>query len=340
MKNFGIFLLLCFLNISINSVIFAQDEDNRLPTKFGENSGNTSRGTLTGKVTLRGLDPSLPKPAVFVLVLLNGVFMDRRQVFDNGNYSIPNVPRENVTVAIEVNGAEVGKQPLPPSLIGTMRQDFDIDLSQGQNAAGKTGVVSAKSLYSRSDENEKLFEKAIAASKDTKPDKAINLFKQSVANDPKDFVAWTELGTLYFRNNKSSEAEIAYLKALELKPDFIVALSNLGRVYLVENKPENAINILTVAVETDPVSANAQHLLGEAYLQIKKGSKAVVHLYEALRLAPIEKAEIHLRLASLYNGAGLKEKAVEEYKQFLEKVSKHPDKEKIEKYIKENSPKK
>lgn len=339
MKNYAILVMLCFLIISSGYAIYAQDEDVRLPTKLGENSGNTRQGNLTGKVNLRGLDPSQPKPPIFVLVFQNGVLIDRRQVFENGSYIVPNIPRENVIVAVEINGAEVGRQLLSPSLIGGIKQDFDITLTQGQNTGGKTGVISAKSLYTRSDDNEKLFEKAISAAKDKKLDNAINLFKQLVANDPKDFVAWTELGTLYFRNEKSSEAENAYLKALELKPDFIVALTNLGRVYLVENKPENAINILTVAIEADPSSANAQHLLGEAYLQIKKGSKAVVHFYEALKLAPIEKAEIHLRLATLYNAAGLKEKAVEEYKQFLEKVPKHADKEKFEKYIKDNSPK-
>lgn len=337
MKNLGICLVLFFLNISMGSVVFAQDEENRLPTKIGENSTNTSKGNLSGKVTLRGLDPTQPKPVVFVLVFLNGVLMERRQVFDNGSYNVPNVPRENVTVAIEVNGAEVGRQMLQPSLIGSIRQDFDVNLLQGQNSNSKTGIVSAKSLYTRSDENEKLFEKAMSAAKDKKPDNAINLFKQIVANDPKDFVTWTELATLYFRNEKYSEAEQAYNKALELKPDFMVALLNLGRCYLAQNQAEKAIPVLTKAVEADPASANAQHLLGEAYLQTKKGSKAVVYLYEAIRLAPIEKAELHLRIATLYNAAGLKAKAVEEYKQFLEKVPKHPDREKFEKYIKENS---
>ena len=53
----------------------------------------------------------------------------------------------------------------------------------------------------------------------------------------------------------------------------------------------------------------------------------------------MEKAEIHLRLAALYNAAGLKDKAVAEYKLFLEKVPQYSEKEKIEKYIKENSTK-
>jgi tetratricopeptide (TPR) repeat protein len=77
--------------------------------------------------------------------------------------------------------------------------------------------------------------------------------------------------------------------------------------------------------------------LGECYLQVKKGNQAAFHFNEALRLAPIEKAEARLRLASLYNAAGMKDKAVVEYKAFLEVVKDHPDRAKIEQYIKDNS---
>jgi tetratricopeptide (TPR) repeat protein len=113
----------------------------------------------------------------------------------------------------------------------------------------------------------------------------------------------------------------------------------LGKLFIAQKQGEKAIPVLTKAVEVEPGSADAQHYLGESYLQIKKGSIAVGHLNQALRLAPIEKAEIHLRLAALYNGAGLKGKAAEEYKLFLEKVPKHPEREKIKNYIKENSSK-
>ncbi len=62
-------------------------------------------------------------------------------------------------------------------------------------------------------------------------------------------------------------------------------------------------------------------------------------LNKAIELAPKEKAEIHLRLAMLYNAAGLKDRAATEYKMFLEKVPDHPEKTKFEKYIAENPPK-
>lgn len=335
MKKLGTLLFICFLTGSVQNSVFAQT-DTGLPIKIGENSNDPNKGNLTGKITIQGLDSSKPKPVVFVSALFNGVVFDRRQAFDNGSYLIPGIPRENVTVIIEVNGIEVGRQSISPSIMGNIQMDFAVNM-MGQNADSKSGIVSAKDLYSRSAENDKLFEKASAAAKDKKLDAAIELFKEIVESDPKDFVTWTELGTLYFRSDKLSDAEKAYQKALDLKPDFMVALLNLGKVLLAQKQAEKVIPILTKAVEIDAKNVDALHYLGEAYLQTKQGNNSAILFYEALRLAPIEKAELHLRLAWLYNAKGYKDKAAEEYKQFLQKVPKYPEKEKLEKYIKENS---
>ena len=339
MRISGVFLFIFFVNFSI---AFAQDDETRratgLPMEAGRNAVNSEKGTLSGKITLAGLDPSQSKPTIFVSVYLSGLLVDKRQVSDTGNYFIPEAPRNNGVLVVEVNGVEVGRQPLPSSVMSSMRQDLTINLAEAQNS-NKFGVISAKNLYKRSQENEKLFEKAISAAKEKNTENAVNLFKQLVNSDTKDFVAWTELATLYFRNEKFTESEQTYIKALEQNIEFMPALVNLGKLYINQKQPAKAILILSKAVEVEPTSADSQHLLGEAYLLDKKGSKAVVYLNEAIRLAPLEKAEIHLRLASLYNAAGLKDKAIEEYKQFLQKVPNHSDKEKIEKYIKDNSPK-
>lgn len=334
------FCILCGLSAE---TAIAQDDETRqasgLPRMIGENATDRTKAPLSGKLTIQGFDPSQLKPIFTVVVYLGGTLIDRRQVDDKGYYYIPGVPRDAAIVAVEMNGAEVARQQIPSSTMGSIRHDIAINLGQPQTGQAKPGVVSAKEFYQRNPENEKIYQNASAAAKEKKPDNAIKLFKELVKNDSKDFVAWTELGTQYFRGEKFSEAEEAYQKALEQKPDFIVALVNLGKLHLAQKQHEKAIQVLTKAVEIEANSPDAQHYLGEAYLQIKKGSLAVVHLNEAIKLAPVEKAEIHLRLAMLYNAANLKDRAIAEYKMFLEKVPAHPEKEKIEKYIKENSPK-
>jgi tetratricopeptide (TPR) repeat protein len=342
MKTFTAVLSLSFLIIFVTGTADAQDDETRqssgLPMLVGENSSNKSKAPLSGKLTIQGLDSLQNKPVFFVVVYFSGALVDRRQVNDTGYYYIPGVPRESAIIAVEMDGIEVGRYQLPSSVMGNIRQDIVIPWALIQNTKAKNEVISAKNFYSRTKENERLFEKAVFLAKDKKTDDAIKLFSQILKNDSKDFAAWTELGTLFFNNKNFSEAEESYNKALTQKPEFMLALLNLGKLFLAQKQPDKAIPVLSKAVETDAGSADAQHYLGEAYLQAKKGSKAVIYLNEAIKLAPFEKAEIHLRIASLYNGAGLKDKAAAEYKMFLQKNSNYKDKEMIEKYIKENSP--
>jgi tetratricopeptide (TPR) repeat protein len=105
---------------------------------------------------------------------------------------------------------------------------------------------------------------------------------------------------------------------------------------MLQKQYEPAIDALEKAVKARPTSADANHFLGESYLQIKKGSKAVGYLYEAIRLDPQGKADVHLRIAALYHGAGLKQKAALEYEQFLAKRPDYSDKKRLQQYIADN----
>jgi len=69
---------------------------------------------------------------------------------------------------------------------------------------------------------------------------------------------------------------------------------------------------------------------------VKKGSVAVNYLNEALKLDPIGMADAHLRLATLYNAVGWKDKAAAEYEQFLKKKPDFADRKKLEQYIAAN----
>jgi tetratricopeptide (TPR) repeat protein len=210
----------------------------------------------------------------------------------------------------------------------------DVTLEARVTTPEKPAVVSA--AYTRSAENQTLYDRALTASRNNDLAGAINLLGMVVRTDPKDFVAWVELGTVYFKQDKFAESEDAYLRALQAKPDFFLALLNLGKLQLAQKKYEVAVDVLTKAIGVDPKSADAQQYLGEAYLGLKKGSKAIGPLNEAIRLDPKGKAEIHLRLAALYNGAGMKDKAAAEYEQFLVQRPDYAEKEKLQQYIREN----
>ena len=133
-----------------------------------------------------------------------------------------------------------------------------------------------------------------------------------------------------------TEAEKAYVRAIEVRPKFFLALMNLGRTRMMEKNFEGSISALSTALQVKPTSADANYYLGEAYLQVKKGSKAVGYLNEAIKLDPVGKADAHLRLATLYNAVGMKDKAAAEYEAFLKKKPDYPKKKKLEQYIAHN----
>lgn len=337
MKHFAKLSLILILGLIYVGNGSAQTDELRtatgLPIQIGQNA-------LFGQVTLKGLTRDEAKPIVFVTLLEGGTQLGRIQTNDTGYYYFLIMPRGSGTLVFEVNSSEVGRMVVvaPPGVRGNIRQDISIDWQEFRHRAA-TGVISASESYTRSSENAKAFDAAMLKVSEKKLDLALPLFESIVTRDPKDYVAWTEMGTVYFKNNALDNAEACYFKAIELKKDYFVALLNLGKLYYTRKQFDNSILVLSNAVKAKADSAEAYHYLGESYLQSKKGSLAVPALNEAIRLAPVEKADLHLRLASLYDGAGLKGKAATEYKLFLQKRPDYPEKARLEKYIAENPPK-
>ncbi len=317
------------------------DDPNHLPRKIGGDTATNPRIdtiTVSGKVAIDGYPSGEARPPIFVAAYNRARLIVRRQVSTGGNYSLGDVPREGSTITVEIDNTEVASRVLATSPANVIYQDFTINWLQFPGAKAKPGVVAVGPIYERSRENQEQFDRAVADLKKGSTESAIAGLNLVVTNDSKDYLAWTQLGNAYFIKKNTKNAEQAYSKAIAEQPKYALALLNAGKLYLSQNNFEKAIEILTKAVEFEPLSADAQQYLGEAYLGIKKGSKAVGYLYEALRLAPIEKAEVHLRLAALYNGAGLKPRASSEYKKFLEKVPSYDRRKDLEKYIAENPP--
>ncbi|HET9530814.1 MAG TPA: tetratricopeptide repeat protein [Blastocatellia bacterium] len=299
--------------------------------------------TLFGDFKIDESRISGPKPETFHMVLYaaNGHPISRQMITNNGRYRFFDLPNGEYYIAIELEAQEITR--LHVRLAEAQKTDIRRDIflewrpdETGRAKADGSAVVSAADLYDRTPANKALFEKALAAIKAKDYSQAISLLRQVVETDPKDFIAWTELGTVYFRQGNLGEAGSAYKSALQHQPSFALALLNYGKLRMAKKDYEGAIETLDKAVKAHPLSADANYFLGESYLQVKKGSKAVGYLYEALKLDPVGKAEAHLRLALLFNGAGLKDRAVAEYEQFLAKRPDHPDREKIQQYIKQN----
>ncbi len=279
------------------------------------------------------------KPITLDVILFNeyGNTIDRQRVSSNTRYRFNNLNSGRYYVVVEFESRELARfnVDLSSPLLTDVRQDVRLELQASPVSAGAE-VISVADRYDRPAKTEPIFKNATDAAKNKRHDEAISLFRQVVNSDAADYPAWAELGTVYFIQKNYAEAEKAYLQAIAKRPDYTVALISLGRLRIAQKNFDGAIEALTQAVKVQPTSAQANYFLGEAYLQVKKGSLAVGYLNEAIKLDPLGMADAHLRLAALYNAVGFKDKAANEYEQFLQKVPAHPDKVKLQEYITAN----
>ncbi|HKR01803.1 MAG TPA: tetratricopeptide repeat protein [Pyrinomonadaceae bacterium] len=301
-----------------------------------------------GDVKIDDSKADTPAPLSLTVLLYNasGGVVGRQTVTNNGRYRFnvivpPSVADNNLQattyeIAVEGDNGEIARvQIVLNGPNGSdIRQDFEFMWkSRNQAAKQTTGVISAANAYNRSSANKALFMKAQEAIDGKKYDQAVAPLKHIIESDKQDFQAWYLLGSIYLALDKLPEAEQSYLGAVEAKPTFTTALLELGKLRAKQKRFEEAIDPLTRVLETQPQSADANYLLGETYLQLKKGSKAVPYMNEAARLG---RPEAHLRLAWLYNAAGLKEKAAAEYEEFLKKKPDYAERKKLEDYISAN----
>lgn len=274
------------------------------------------------------------KPLSYDIILYNesGNIVSRQPVPAGGRYRFYDLPNGRYNLSVEVEGVEVAR--IRVDLLSVFKTDLQQDINLGFRArpGSAPGTVSA-AAYRRKSAAQKLYERGEEALTAKRYADAAPLFEQVVAADAQDYEAWLELGTARLFQEKLDEAEQAYARASEAKPDLPLPLVNLGRLRVMRKNFDGAVETLTRAVALKPPSADANFLLGESYLQLKKGSKAVPYLEEAGRLG---RADAHLRLATLYNAVGLKDRAAAEYEQYLSKKPDAPDRKKLEEYIREN----
>ncbi len=267
----------------------------------------------------------------------SGNLVSRQTVQSNGRYRFVNLAGGRYQIVVEVENSEIARFPADFSspLKGEIRQDIQFQWRQGPGG-NTAGVISAADKYNRSGKNVGAFSKATDAAEKKHYDQAVFVLRQIVETDPKDFPAWEVLGKIYFIQKNFEEAEKAYAEALKAHPDYVLVLISLGRLRIARKNFDGAVEVLSQAVKVYPDSPQANYFFGEAYLQLKKGSKGVGYLYTALKLDPVGMADAHLLLGALYNGAGMKDKAADEYEQYLKKKPDDPDKKTLEQYISAN----
>jgi tetratricopeptide (TPR) repeat protein len=93
----------------------------------------------------------------------------------------------------------------------------------------------------------------------------IGLEKVAMAINPEDPDLFLEIGNGYFGHGKTYDirkAEKAYVRAIELRPDFLEAHYQLGRIHFIDGRFESALAEIGEALRLDPDFRKAYYMYG------------------------------------------------------------------------------
>jgi tetratricopeptide (TPR) repeat protein len=95
-------------------------------------------------------------------------------------------------------------------------------------------------------------------------ERAVEAYDKWIDANPKDDVAYYNLGRAYSKLMKDEEAEKAFKQAVKLKPEDAEYQTELGAILIKLAKYHEAIDALKEAVKLDPENVRAQELLEDA----------------------------------------------------------------------------
>jgi Flp pilus assembly protein TadD len=138
---------------------------------------------------------------------------------------------------------------------------------------------------------------------------AIDLLNRAVEADPKNKLAWNDLGLAYFDSRQDDLAANAYHKQLGINPYDQYAYNNLGRIYLRQRKYDEAEKWFLKQIEVTPLDKYAHHNLGITYVEWHKYEQAIPELERAASILP-NNADPQVRLGEAYLNLGQDDKAM------------------------------
>ncbi len=108
----------------------------------------------------------------------------------------------------------------------------------------------------------------------------IQTLKDILQKDPKNLLAWVELGNSYFDTNQPQESIEAYSKYLAIKPDNPDVRTDMGIMYRKLGDYDRAIKEFRTAAQNDPKHVNSRYNTGLVLLHDKQDIKGAIKAWE------------------------------------------------------------
>jgi tetratricopeptide (TPR) repeat protein len=185
-------------------------------------------------------------------------------------------------------GVQVAGHKMEP-ITGQLLLDFDADYLKKLLSFSPKSSEAAETLKQQGKrrESEEWFQRGLELEQTGAPiARAIEAYKQAVADDPNAGGALVNLGTIYFKMGTWKEAEKYYRKALEADASYALAHFNLANLYDETGRKEEALEHYQSALRLEPSYADVHYNIALLHQAMGNPMKAVRHWQTYLRLDP------------------------------------------------------
>lgn len=224
---------------------------------------------------------------------------------------------------------EVGPGSAPSGVFS-----IDVQLEQQRLQPDNTSTISLPQL-AIPDKARNLYRKALGKLERRNEEAAEKDLLEAVRLAPNYAEALNHLGTLYYHQQKLTQAADCFRRAHASDPEAYEPLVNLGGVLLNLNQAADAWDYNVRAVLLRPGDALAHAQLGLTYFALKRYDLAEKSLLEALKLDPAQFSYPQLTLAEIYAAKGQWGKAADQLDDFVRRHPDHPAVERIKSKAKE-----
>jgi tetratricopeptide (TPR) repeat protein len=186
------------------------------------------------------------------------------------------VVRTGARLAFRCSGAMV--DPISRQLL------FDFERLDRQQCDPKPTLQCRPRLATEAAAVQSLFVSAVQAEEAGEKNRAIALYEQIIARNPRYSAAYINLGTIFFHLRRHTRAEELYRRATETDPSYVLAFFDLGNVLDELNRPDDSIRAYQRAVELSPRYADAHYNLALAFERKGENRPALRHWEAYVRL--------------------------------------------------------
>jgi len=168
-------------------------------------------------------------------------------------------------------------------------------------------------------ELKKIFEEGVAASKSSNHDVAIEKFTAAAALMPSCYDCHYNIGYAHLQKKDEKQAEAAWLKALELKPDYSEALNALATLYNNQKRFDEAAAMgAKAAASGGGAGGSADAIYNQGIILWNQGKipEARVKFEEALKANP-NHPESHFQLGMALLNEGKLPEAIAGFEKYL-----------------------